>query len=314
MEYYKLEHAKQFAKDTVVVNWCLLNSCNYKCSYCPDFLHSGSSEKLDLNIIINFCKKIIKHYKNKNIHFEFTGGEVTYWYGFYDLVTFLKFYENVTVGIISNGSQSLKWWDNIKDKIDNTCLSFHPEFSNKNHYIKVIKLLNNYMKIHINIMMHPNHFNLCLKIAEKIVKDITNVSMALQPLLVDFKDELYEYTEKQKEIITNQGKLYTGKIKWNNYWPSFRGAMKLIGHNTEKVISCHKFIIEKSNNWKGWKCYAGIEQIVIDTNGLVWRGWCLEGGNLGDIKHHVKLPINPIICNREYCHCNFDIMCTKEKP
>lgn len=312
IEYHKLEHEHDFAKDTVVVNWCLMNICNYRCSYCPEYLHSGTSGWPNLHEVEAFCSNVIDHYDGKNIYFEFTGGEVTYWKDFEFLVDFLKSHQDVYVGVISNGSQKLEWWKKMRHVMDHACLSFQPEHSKREHYIALAKMINKYMRTHVNIMMHPNYFDYCIDVVQEIVVAVPNVSVALQPLSVDFKDELYKYTLTQLDIIDKQFELYGSKVKWDREWPIFRGSMRVIGEK-ELVSSAHRFISEGVNNWKGWRCHTGVEQIVIDANGQVWRGWCLEGGVIGNINKYMELPSEPIICNRDYCHCNFDIMCTKEK-
>ena len=313
IDYYKLEHEHEFAKNTVVINWCLLNICNYKCSYCPEYLHSGSSGWPDLHKVEQFCSNVIEHYEGKNIYFEFTGGEITYWKDFQFLVDYLKSHRDVYVGVISNGSQKLDWWRQMRFPLDHACLSFQPEFSKREHYIDLAKMINKYLRTHINLMLQPDYFDLCLDVVEEIVTDVPNVSIALQPLSIGFKDKLYKYNEKQLEIIDRQFELYGSRVKWDTEWPIFRGAMKTIGEQ-EMSSSAHRFISENTNHWKGWLCHAGVEQIVIDANGQIWRGWCLEGGTLGYIDDdYVTLPDKPIICKRDYCHCNFDIMCTKEK-
>ena len=310
---YRLEHQHESAKNTVAINWCILNVCNYKCSYCPDFLHDGSTGWPDLYKASEFCTNVIDHYEGKRIHFEFTGGEVTFWKEFPTLVSFLKSHEHVFVGVISNGSSKLKWWDNMKEHLDHACLSFQPEFSKRDHYVALAKLINGHMRTHVNLMMHPHYFDLCLDVIEELVSDVPNISVALQPLLVDFKDELFSYTDEQLEILDKQFELYGSRVKWDKEWPVFRGAMKVIKENKTFNSSAHRFISDGTNRWKGWRCYAGVEQIVVATDGQVWRGWCLEGGSIGSIDKFVELPTQPIICGRDYCHCNFDIMCTKEK-
>lgn len=132
-------------------------------------------------------------------------------------------------------------------------------------------------------------------------------------MLVDFKDELYNYTDKQLEILDKQFELYGNRVKWNKEWPVFRGSMLVTKDDKTFNSSSHRFISDGTNRWKGWKCYAGVEQIVIAPDGQVWRGWCLEGGSVGFTNEFIELPTQPIICSRDYCHCNFDIMCTKEK-
>ena len=59
-----------------------------------------------------------------------------------------------------------------------------------------------------------------------------------------------------------------------------------------------------------------LEQIIVDFDGSVWRGWCRVGGSFGNIKdpQNVNFPKLPVHCNKSYCHCNFDIMCKKVLP
>jgi hypothetical protein len=111
--------------------------------------------------------------------------------------------------------------------------------------------------------------------------------------------------------------------------------MKMVETKTkqEQVVAPHLFIANKLNSWKGWKCYAGVEQIVVDVDGSVWRGWCKVGELLGWVDKvkidtgfgshatatkpglpvQIDFPKDPIICDKDFCHCNFDIMSTKEK-
>ena len=70
----------------------------------------------------------------------------------------------------------------------------------------------------------------------------------------------------------------------------------------------------KENDWSGWHCYAGVEQLIVDMDGSIYRGWCKEGGAIGNIGDaEINLPTDPVLCTKTMCHCNFDIMCTKEK-
>ena len=84
--------------------------------------------------------------------------------------------------------------------------------------------------------------------------------------------------------------------------------------NTTKVTSAHRFINEGTNNWSGWNCWVGVEQLIVDMDGHYYRGWCKVGGRLGKIDVlPLHFPTAPVLCNKTMCHCNFDIMSTKEK-
>lgn len=312
-KYIKLVHSNPYHENWFVVNWCLGNTCNYECSYCPAALHDGSKRWPNPQSIKNFITRVKDHYFHKNIYFEFTGGEVTMYKYFTDICNFCKDLD-IRVGLISNGSRTIRYWEENKHFFDHVCLSFHPEFADQDHFINVVKTLHNDVRTHVNIMMSPQKFDYCYAVANK-VKNLGNISMALQPLIHDFGDTLYDYDEFQKKIFDRQHELITKHIKFNRSFDYYRGAMRMVNAEGQSMVSsAHRFISEKTNDWSGWKCYAGIEQLIVDMDGSIYRGWCKEGGNVGHIEDiDLKLPMEPVNCTKTMCHCNFDIMCTKEK-
>lgn len=310
--YIKLEHSNPTHSEWFVVNWCLGNTCNYECSYCPVDLHNGTKKWPNLENINNFITKVVEQVSPRKVYFEFTGGEVTLYRHFIDIC------EHVTnlgakVGLISNGSRTLRWWEDNKKYFDHVCLSFHPEFAEPEHFIEVVKLLNNEVRTHVNVMMSPERFEYCYAVANK-VKSLGNISMALQPLIHDFGDTVFDYTQQQKNIFDKQHELITKHIKFSKSFEYYRGAMKMIyPDGTSQVSSAHRFISFKTNDWSGWKCYSGVEQIIVDMDGGIYRGWCKVGNGIGNIMDsNLALPKDPVICNKTMCHCNFDIMSTKE--
>lgn len=313
-KYIRLEHSNIKNADVFVVNWCLGNSCNFECSYCPEALHDGSKRWPEPETIKNFIRKVKDSHPGKQMYFEFTGGEVTMYKHFTDICKFCAD-EGVKVGLISNGSRTIRYWEENKHFFDHVCLSFHPEFADEKHFIEVVKLLHNDVRTHVNIMMSPDQFDRCYAVANK-VKDLGNLSMALQPLIHDFGDTLYDYNDFQKRIFDKQHELITQHIKFTKSFDYYRGAMRVVYESGEsQVSSAHRFISHKTNDWSGWKCYSGVEQLIVDMDGSIYRGWCKVGGPLGNINDETLfLPTEPVICNKTMCHCNFDIMSTKEKP
>jgi MoaA/NifB/PqqE/SkfB family radical SAM enzyme len=311
--YTRLEHSNPDHADWFVVNWCLGNTCNFSCSYCPIDLHDASIPWPDLDVIKNFIMKIKQAHPSKKIYFEFTGGEVTLYKHFVELCQFCTEH-GVKVGLISNGSRTLRYWEENKQYFDHVCLSFHPEEADEKHFIEVVKILNNDVRTHVNIMMSPEKFDFCYAVANK-VKNLGNISMALQPLIHDFGDTLYDYNEFQKKIFDKQHELIVKHIKYTKTFDYYRGAMvKLFPDGNKQVSSAQRFVSDKTNDWSGWKCYAGVEQLIVDKDGSVHRGWCKEGGMIGRITDpELNLSIGPVVCGSTMCHCNFDIMCTKEK-
>lgn len=307
IQHGNLEHANWF-----VVNWCLGNTCNFKCSYCSPGLHDGSVKWPDKDTVISFIQKMLIHSGSlgKKLYLELTGGEVTMWRHFEEVALFCKEH-GVKLGIISNGSRTLRWWEENKHLFDHVCLSFHPEQAEVDHFLAVIKILRLELRTHVNIMMLPAQFNECYEVATK-VKNIGNVSLALQPLIIGFGDTLYPYTKQQQFVFDNQYDLVVKHIKWTKGFEYYRGAMSVVdeANVVGETLAAHRFISMKENNWSGWECYAGVEQIIVDMDGSIHRGWCKVGGNLGTIQNPT-FTLEPVVCNKTMCHCNYDIMSTK---
>jgi MoaA/NifB/PqqE/SkfB family radical SAM enzyme len=317
--YNVLDHHHEETKDWVVVNWNLGNRCNYTCSYCPSILNDGSYGWNDFEVVKGFIDAVAFHYKPRKVYYEFTGGEVTLWKDFVKTAEYIKSIGH-DIGFISNGSRTIRWWEQNKDKFDHVCLSFHPEFATADHYLEVVKIMSNTCRTHCNIMMHTDmdKFNIGKELAQKLVDECENISLALQPLVIDFGEERFPYTPEQLSIIDRQFEDYGKHIKHTKEYKLYRGSMDMIDtvNDLKQNSSAHRFIADNKNNWKGWDCWAGVEQIIVDFNGTVWRGWCRVGGSFGTIHepHMCDFPTDPVRCNKSYCHCNFDIMCKKVLP
>lgn len=314
-----LIHERPEHADWFVVNWCLGNTCNFSCSYCPAVLHDGTNPWPELSQLKTFIDYIIDQKKGKKVAFEFTGGEVTVFRHFVELCEHIKS-RGAAVAFISNGSRTLRWWEAFRGKADHVCLSFHAEEGDPEHFVKVVDTMKDSMKVHANVMMHPNHWNKCLEVAEQVTA-VPNITMALQPLIVDLGggggDQLYHYEPWQQAAFENQYQLFQKRIQHSDDATttgfSVRGAMRATQDGKlGKVVQAHVLIAEKANDWSGWSCAAGVEQIIVDMDGSVWRGWCRQGGTLGSIfDPEFELPGDWVNCAKKFCHCNFDIMCTK---
>ena len=93
----------------------------------------------------------------------------------------------------------------------------------------------------------------------------------------------------------------------------------LYGNNCTKTLpSCRKptlsnalpcIPINTSNVLKARIC----SYIVIDSNGIIWRGWCAHGGPIGSIYElPIQFPTDPIVCGLSRCGNGFDQQSRKE--
>jgi organic radical activating enzyme len=309
-----LEHEFPSHKDWFIVNWCLGNTCSYACSYCPKGLHDGSIRWPELNTILQFIDKIQSHYSDKKLYFEFTGGEVTMYPEFVDVCKYC-YSKGIHVGLITNASRTLRYFEENKKYFNHACVSYHSESAGDDKFIDIIKCIGDDVVTHVNIMMKPEEFDRCLNVANRVV-EINNVSVALQPLIIDFGSELFDYSAEQLDIINNQWDYVCKKTIWTKKFPDYRGFMKVSRKDgSSLVLPAHGFISNELNNWKGWECNIGLEQMIVDMDGTIWGGWCKVGKPIGNINDdNIQFPTKPTICTKSMCHCNFDIMCEKKKP
>ena len=148
---------------------------------------------------------------------------------------------------------------------------------------------------------------------------LSRITSSSDGALIDFGSERFPYTDEQLATIDRQWEDFGKHIKYtgDNNFKLYRGSMDMINSKTgeTKNRAAHRFIADNTNNWSGWKCYSGVEQIVVDFDGTVMIGWCRVGGSLGNMKDpdNIAWPVDPVICNKSYCHCNFDIMSKKER-
>jgi MoaA/NifB/PqqE/SkfB family radical SAM enzyme len=52
----KLDYQDKTKEDWFLVSWTLSNKCNYKCSYCPDILHNGTTGQPKWETVKNFVE------------------------------------------------------------------------------------------------------------------------------------------------------------------------------------------------------------------------------------------------------------------
>lgn len=313
-EYEELTHFNPDHAEYVMINWCLGNTCNYSCSYCPEWLHSGANSWPSLEDVIRFVDQVFAHYGNrKKFFFELTGGEISLYKDLPKLLLHLR-EKGARVGLISNGARSLDFWRKIQPNVHQVCLSFHPESAKSDHFLAVVRLLSETMRTHVNVMMSPDHFETCRSLSEEVVK-IPNISITLQPLIFDLAGDLYPYSEEQKNFMSVQQRALEKSIQFTKSFEGYRGDMLCKGSSGRQFqVASHSFVSSNHHRWKGWTCYAGVEQFVVAMNGEIFRGWCKVGGPIGHIKDSkLRLPKNPVLCSRSECHCNFDITCTKVK-
>jgi organic radical activating enzyme len=283
-----------------LVSWTLSNKCNYRCSYCPDHLHNGSTGQPRWETVERF----IREFKvDKDICYRISGGEPTYWKHFIDMAKLVKEC-NHTFSFMTNGSQSTDYYKSISVYTDGMIISYHPEYADVEH---IIDIANNVScPVALNLMMVKDNFDELYNIATYIYERTDK--LAIWPkIILDKSDPEYitnepsDYTESQLETIKN--------------WPYFRKLDDIKLHRgnillDDVKIDANQLILKGLNRHKHWNCYGGLDMINIDMWGNMYRSDCKNGGPLGNIERY-GLPIIPIRCEMDTCNCLSDIYLRK---
>jgi len=283
-----------------LVSWTLGNKCNYRCSYCPTFLHDGSSGWPDWNTVKNFVENFKQ--TGKEVCYRISGGEPTYWKHFLEFAQLVKQQGNV-FSYLTNGSQTVEYYQKLSSYSDGMILTWHPEYADLDHFIDILKHVDGLKGV--NVMITPDNFDSILNVAEALYNASEDV--AIWPKVVldkadgSFTNEPGMFTESQQQILKSWKYLRSLKDQ-----KLHRGKLLLDGVE----ISANELIISGKNNHYGWKCWGGIDGIAIDQWGDIYRSDCLYGGKLGNLEKY-SLPVEPIVCGNNKCTCLSDIYLKK---
>jgi organic radical activating enzyme len=254
---------------------------------------------------------VLAQERGQTCHFNFSGGEVTF---IDDFDVLLKRIHDAgcKVSFISNGSRPIDWWKEVKDYLTAITLTFHIERASLDHFIRVARFLSETLRVHINVTVLPDRFDECVEAAKQIAAQANDVTITLKPLLVDFRSQLYPYTEEQHKMLA-EVKLHsrlTRKIV------SSRGQMRMNYRDGEvNAMDASHVLANGLNRWSGWNCNIGIERLYIVHSGDIFRGNCEQGGKIGHVQaiDEFRLPRLPVACSRLSCDCISDVMTTRWK-
>ena len=279
--YISVKHAEPLAKKTLCINWIMTNVCNFNCTYCPSHLHSGTILGPRPSQVMSIVSQIIASRPSVHKFFELTGGEVTYYKDLLTIANHVKS-EGADFDILSNGHREIAFWKKLKPFLDHICFSYHPENRYADHFIEVTEYLSEDVSVHVNLMMKPELFDECLNIANRIYK-LQRPSLSLQPLHEQIAGKKFKYSAKQLNVLEQQLKALNSM----NHGPSFfspppqrskvyRGSMIFSTKDGQQdIYSTPEILAHHLNNWWGWSCYSGLENLSIDLRGNVKRAHCV---------------------------------------
>jgi len=306
------------------IELCLSNICNYACWYCFPGCNEGTHPWPKYKTFIDNFNHLINYYKThqnkKTIYVHIIGGEPTLWREFGDFVKYLKEQLNCIVSISTNGSRTLRWWEEYGHYVDSVVLSCHYERIDVDHVKAVGDIL--YKKgvnVTALVLMDPKNWDTCVSIVERLKTSKKRWFI----LTSEIYHHSIKYTEEQKKYLSRACKRIA------NLWFYFRyhrhpsaNPTVIFENKSKSKVSNNWLSINKLNNFYGWECNLGVDTFYIEKNGLM-QGACgepLYGLNYKfniydeDFKLKFHPEIKPTICRKnDFCQCQPEYNCRKQK-
>jgi pyruvate-formate lyase-activating enzyme len=280
------------------VDWWLMNHCNYNCSYCSDLIKSGSIDLPNIAHCKDFVIEVEKfaRQQQKTCSYYFTGGEVTQWPWLTELLQHIQPYGS-RVGIRTNASMPVQAWNKLCEYLTYANLEIHSEHTQLSHFMLCLSAAKkNNVSVNITVNMLPERWQEIEELIEKIKTLWPEQNVHRKMLFEDpaINKMPLEYTPVQQIKLKRQS-----------------GELIITENGIEEFTDFQTLILEGKNKFTGYKCSAGIEQLIVDAWGRVKRGHCNQGGLVGKIGEGYIWSSEPVICKAEACRNGFDINATK---
>lgn len=95
---------------------------------------------------------------------------------------------------------------------------------------------------------------------------------------------------------------------------NFKNIIVHYDDGTSEEDNVNNITARELNDFRGWECWAGVQNITIDNKGDVYRAICKVGGKLGNIYDGFEMPTGTIICDKPACNCAADVQLSKALP
>jgi MoaA/NifB/PqqE/SkfB family radical SAM enzyme len=280
---------------SIKVEWNLGKRCNYDCSYCPAAIHDNTSPHTDIEILKATVDKLMT--LGKPIRLSFTGGEPTVHPKFRELLQYCKHVGVSWISVTTNGTLPAQFYNTLP--IEQLVFSVHFEYD----WMRVIDTLRNVnvaSSIRCIGQLMAHHDKIPFVKSAKHVLDANNIPTTVRRI---------RWTEGDHDLFDDM-RYHPDDLNWIKKQESTVQGNCVI--DDQQIMHANDVIKLHLNKYKDWLCNAGLESLMINWDGDVHRATCRVGGSLGNIYTSTfKIPVEPIVCDRNFCTCAADIPITK---
>lgn len=280
--------------NAVDIQWNIGNICNLNCEYCPSSLKDGQAKFPTVDQFISAIENIQQQTVNfGTVEIELTGGEPTLSNAVQKCLA--SPVDKIKFRFHSNGTADVAWWQQALPNFSEITLSLHAQ-TDFDHFVNVANVLHSRCNLKLLIAMDVDNFD-DQQSRYNILKDRFR-EVQPQMLYSNFtkgNNQYLDYTDQQ----------------WRWYF-SETGVNPNNGFDISNTIEFKR--LNNQNAYKGNLCWAGHSQLIIDSYGWAFRGWCKADTALGNVYDGtLVLDRQPRVCPKPLCTNGFDLGAKKSQ-
>lgn len=301
-----------------VIEWLIHNVCNNDCSFCGSEFKDGSQRWLSLEEYKKILDRLVEAAGSDPLWIQITGGEPTLFPELLELLEYIKS-KNAYTSLISNGSRTLRWWEELKQKkvLDHLYVSYHSEQTpDYKHVTDVINLFHDEPTDVICLVTHvETSIDLAFEAVEYI-KENTGSIVIFKAIMMQPYNIFEKYSPKQLATLKSVNTLVSDLRKTKK--PSNVPKEHQIRHNLtvtydngiQLKMDPQKILKARQNIYTDWLCDFGRQFMRIE--GLnSYRGVCKVSGSTNIFSDKFKFTDDFIPCTSNQCVCATDLIATK---
>lgn len=302
----------------------LSDYCNYQCWYCSKDFNGRTTRWPKLDVLLPNFLHLLDYYvaygKNKFV-IHIGGGEPSQWPNLVEFVSGVKKHHNCIISLTTNGSRTVRWWNENVKHFDHVGLSVHHEQVDAAHLATVGDIIyKNKVAVWASVLMDSAAWDKCIGIIDTLKKSRYKWAITSDQIHA----ENINYTDEQKKYLNKRtqraNSIFYDLFVNNKKRPRYEKPTVHIDNHYKKVPTTW-LLLNGYNNFKGWSCNVGVDTAFIDKTGNI-RGSC--GNKLfnedfyynifdEDFKIKFKPNIKPVVCEMTSCVCQPETNCTKSQ-
>jgi organic radical activating enzyme len=307
----KIISIKSDYENVLKIFYVITTACPYSCRYCPDALHTGKNQKIDLDELKIFFEK----FSDREILLNLTGGEPTQHPQFKEVVQLAKSM-NIEVASDTNSVRTVRFYKEVASLVDAWNITLHPS----QHILDLekIRVLTDTSFVVVYVMMDPDFWDISMEWLAQ-VSQLTNIKVIPLYCMSDWGGAActITYTQEQSDFLVNTPNILTmtpqrfEELKKTHAWLLKTDSKLTYDDNSVEVADPNMIVKLGQNNFYGWECLAGNETINIKHDGSVtWANCGIKRYNHFRDVDAIELK-QPVTCNLNRCDCGADIRATK---